>query len=89
MTITADRFNQGPSVLEQLRAETRLKTAALPPDKTVATVVAVDYVGGVLPWRARWGTAVRMGDHFELSLETQTKFTKASTSAGLYVMWSK
>ena len=89
MTITADKFNQGPTVPEQLTADLQRKTAWLPKDKTVATVAAVEFVGGVMPWRVRWGTAVRVGENFQLSLETETKFTKASTSAGLYVMWSK
>lgn len=78
----------GPTLLEQLQAETKRKTAVLPPGKTVATVVAVDWAGGVPVW-VRWGTAVRVGDNFELGAETKTKFTKASTSASVHVMWSK
>ena len=78
---------QGPTLLEQLQAETRRKTAALPPEKKIATVVTVDWVYGAP--LLRWGTAVRTGEHFELGLETQTKFTKASTSGSIYVMWSK
>jgi hypothetical protein len=88
MPITADQFNQGPTVLEQLQGDLQRKTAALPPDKKVVTVVAVDWVAG-MPVYARWGTAVRVGDSFELGAEAKTKFTKASTSASLYVMWSK
>lgn len=80
--------NPEPTLLEQLQAETRRKTIAIPPGKTVATVVAVEWAAGV-PYRFRWGTAVRMGDHFELSAETLTKFTKASTSASIHVAWSK
>ncbi len=78
----------GPTLLEQLQAETRRKTAVLPPGKKIATVVAVDWVAGV-PVYLRWGTAVRVGEHFELGAETQTKFSKASTSASVHVMWSK
>lgn len=84
----SDGPNRPPSLFEQLQAETRRKTAILPPGKKIATVVAVDWVAGAPVWM-RWGTAVRVGDHFELGAETLTKFTKASTSASLHVMWSR
>ena len=98
-----DIFNEGPSrrrrsllpqdgvtppLLEQLQAETKRKTAMLPPEKTQAAVVAVDWAAGV-PYRFRFGYAHRIGDHFELGAEALTKFTKASTSASVHVMWSK
>lgn len=77
----------GPTLLEKLQEETRRKTAALPPEKRFATVVAVDWTAG-LPVGVRWGTAYRKGEHFELGAEAQTKFTKASTSATVHVAWS-
>lgn len=82
-----DVIATGPTLLEQLQAETKRKTAALPPDKKVVTVVAVDWAYGV-PTYVRWGTAVRVGEHFELDAETKTRFTKASTSASVHAIWS-
>lgn len=78
----------GPTIVEQLQAETRRQTAGIPPGKKVATVVSVEWAAGI-PYRFRWGTAVRVGDNFELGAETLTKFTKASTSASIHVAWSK
>ena len=76
-----------PTLLEQLQAETRRKTAALPPDKNHAIVMSAEWKAGV-PVRWRWGTAHRVGDHFELSTEAATKFTKASTEASVHLAWS-
>jgi hypothetical protein len=88
MSITADQFNQGPTVLEQLQGDLKRKTAGIPPGKTKAAVFAVEWVGGV-PYRYRFGYAHRVGDHFELGADAITKFSKASTSATIHVGWSK
>lgn len=77
----------GPTLLEQLQAETKRKTAGIPPGKTTALVMAADWKMGV-PVRWRWGVAHRVGDHFELGADAATKFTKASTEATLHVAWS-
>lgn len=82
------QLQAGPTILEQLQAETKRKTAAIPAGKNHATVVAVDWVGGYVPYRLRWGTAHRIGDHFELGADASTKFSKATTEASVHVAWT-
>lgn len=82
-----DIFAPPPSIIEQLQAETRRQTAMIPPGKSKVAMVAVEWAGGV-PYRFRFATAVRKGEHFELGADALTKFTKASSSASIHAMWS-
>lgn len=66
----------------------RLKTklAAIPPDKTGAVVVGIDWRGGVPVW-LRFGVATRIGEHLQLSTEAETKFKKAAPNASIHAAW--
>lgn len=58
----------------------------IPPGATGAAIVAIDWRAGVPVW-ARFGTATRVGDHLQLSLEAETKFKKAAPNASFHVAW--
>lgn len=62
------------------------KLAAIPPGKTGALVVGVDWRAGVPVW-GRFGVATRVGEHLQLSVEAETKFKQAPPNAGVYVAW--
>ena len=61
----------------------KAKLAAIPPDKTGALIVGLDWRGGVPVW-GRVGLAKRVGEHWQFSLEAETRFKKAAPNAGIY-----
>lgn len=61
----------------------KAKLAAIPPGKTGALIIGLDWRGGVPVW-GRVGVATRVGDHLQLSAEAETRFKKAAPNAGIY-----
>jgi hypothetical protein len=65
----------------------KARTATIPPGKNNAVIVGVDWKFGV-PYSFRFGWATRRGEHFQLSAEAETRFSGASTNAGVYAAWT-
>lgn len=58
----------------------------VPPDRKGVFVMGLEWKYG-LPF-AQFGTAVRVGDSFKLSADAETRFSKLSTNANVYAVWS-
>lgn len=79
--------DQQPKIdLSTIPAAVDASLAQVPPDRKGAFVAAVEWKSGV-PF-AKFGTAVRVGDHLKLAAEAETRFSKMSTSAKAYVVWT-
>lgn len=75
-----------PSILKSIPAAVDASLAQVPPDRKGAVVVGVEWKAGV-PFM-KFGTATRVGEHLKLSAEAETRFSKMSTTAKAYAIWS-
>lgn len=72
-----------PSIVQADLERLKTKLAAIPPGKTGAIVVGLDWKAGVPVW-GRFGVATKVGEHWQLSVEAETRFKKAPPNAGIY-----
>lgn len=76
-----------PSILKQDLDRLSTRLAAIPPGKTGALIVGLDWRAGVPVW-ARFGVASRVGEHLQLSVEAETRFKQAPPNAGVYAAFT-
>jgi hypothetical protein len=82
----ADDPQEPTSILKSIPAAVDTTLAQIPPEKTGALVMGLEWKYGI-PF-AKFGTAVRIGDNFKLAADAETRFSKLSTSAKAYAVWS-
>ena len=75
-----------PSILASIPAAVQTSLAQVPPDRTGALVVGLEWKYG-LPFM-KVGTALRVGDSLKLAAEAETRFSKLSTTAKVYAVWT-
>ncbi|MDP2319550.1 MAG: hypothetical protein Q8O42_09470 [Acidobacteriota bacterium] len=75
-----------PSILQSIPAAVEASLASVPADKRGVLVMGVEWKYG-LPF-AKFGTALKVGDNFKLAADAETRFSKLSTSAKAYAVWS-
>lgn len=73
-------------ILASIPAAVQASLAQVPPDRTGALVVGLEWKYG-LPF-ATFGTALRVGDSFTLAADAETRFSKLSTKATAYAVWT-
>jgi hypothetical protein len=75
-----------PSILKSVPAAVEASLTNMPAGKQGVLVMGVEWKHG-MPF-ATFGTALRVGDSFKLAAEAETRFSKLSTSAKAYAVWS-
>lgn len=75
-----------PSILKSIPAAIDASLANVPPDRRGAAVVGVEWKYG-LPF-FKFGTAARVGENLKFAGDVETRFSKMSTSAKGYVVWT-
>lgn len=60
--------------------------AQVPPDRSGALVMGLEWKYG-LPFM-KFGTALRVGENVKLAGDAETRFSKMSTSARGYLLWT-
>jgi hypothetical protein len=75
-----------PSILKSIPAAVDASLASVPADKRGVLVMGVEWKYGI-PF-ARFGTALKVGDGFKLAADAETRFSKLSTSAKAYAVWT-
>ena len=75
-----------PSILASIPAAVQASLAQVPADKTGALVVGLEWKYG-LPFM-KVGTALRVGDNLKLAADAETRFSKLSTAAKAYAVYS-
>ena len=83
---TTTRLPDPPSILASIPAAVQASLAQVPADRTGALVVGLEWKYG-LPFM-KVGTALRVGENLKLAAEAETRFSKLSTSAKAYAVWS-
>lgn len=74
------------SILRSIPSAVEASLAQVPAGRQGVLVMGVEWKYG-LPF-ARFGTAVKVGDSFKLAAAAETRFSKLSTSATAYAVWS-
>ncbi len=72
-----------PTILAQSLAQLNEQ---IPEGKKGAVLVGLEWKYG-LPFM-KVGTAARVGDHFAVAAEVETRFSKMSTNAKVYAAWT-
>lgn len=75
----------GP-ILRSIPAAVDASLAQVPAGRQGVLVMGLEWKYG-LPF-ARFGTAVKVGNNFKLAADAETRFSKLSTSAKAYAVWS-
>lgn len=75
-----------PSILKSIPAAVEALLANVPAGKQGVLVMGLEWKYG-LPF-ARFGTALKVGEGFKLAAEAETRFSKMSTSAKAYAVWT-
>lgn len=74
------------SILQSIPAAVEASLAHVPADRAGAFVIGLEWRYG-LPF-AKFGTAMRVGENLKLAADAETRFSKLSTSAKTYVVWT-